>query len=183
MLGTDYSVRQICETLGFTQSNLYSQSKKDSCKTVLRDVRRCDQVWVPDITYVRLKGCFIYVCLLMDVFTCIIRGWQISQHLTQSLTLKPLEAALRHSAPEIHYLNQGVQYLSSAYISLLRHHDLEISVARRGVLRRTDMLKDLSAPSRKKKFTSTIIRTSTKREIVSVILSDRCITKNARIRR
>ena len=96
------------------------------------EVSRCDHVWVGDITYVRLKGHFISVSLLMDVFTRIIRGWQISQHLTQSLTLKPLEAALRQSVPEIHHSDQGVQYLSNAYISLLRHHDIEISVARRG---------------------------------------------------
>ena len=42
------------------------------------EVSRCDHVWVGDITYVRLKGHFIYVSLLMDVFTRIIRGWQIS---------------------------------------------------------------------------------------------------------
>ena len=59
-------------------------------------------------------------------------GWHISQHLTQSLTLKPLETALCQSVPEIHHSDQGVQYLSNAYISLLRHHRVEISVARRG---------------------------------------------------
>ena len=102
------------------------------------DVSRCDHVWVGDITYVPLKGHFIYVCLLMDVFSRRIRGWQVSQHLTQSLTLKPLETALCQSVLEIHHSDQGVQYLSNAYISLLRHHGVEISVARRGVLGRTD---------------------------------------------
>ena len=43
-----------------------------------------------------------------------------------------MEAALHRSVPEIHHSDQGVQYLSNAYISLLRHHDIEISVARRG---------------------------------------------------
>ena len=85
-----------------------------------------------DITYVRLQGHFIYVCLLMDVFTRMIRGWHISQHLTQSLTLKTLETALCQSVPELHHSDQGVEYLSNAYISLLRHHGIEISVARRG---------------------------------------------------
>ena len=46
------------------------------------EVSRCDQVWVGDITYVRLKARFVYVSLLMDVFTRMIRGWQVSQHLT-----------------------------------------------------------------------------------------------------
>ena len=96
------------------------------------DICRCDQVWVGDITYVRLKGHFVYVALLMDVFTRMIRAWKLSQHLTQALTLTPLEQALRQSVPEIHHSDQGVQYLSSAYISTLRHHGIEISLARRG---------------------------------------------------
>ena len=201
-LRTDYSVRQICETLGFNKSTLYYQPKIDPCEEVLRteieqlagrypkygyrritkllvrmgypvgyrrvarlmksanlsvsvkricqttnsidgvrpwvnrvenlNICRCDQVWVGDITYVQLKKRFVYVSLLMDVFTRMIRAWHLSQHLTQSLTLKPLEAALHRSVPEIHHSDQGVQYLSNAYLSTLRHHGIEISVARRG---------------------------------------------------
>ena len=96
------------------------------------EVSRQDQVWVSDITYVRLKGRFIYVCLLMDVFTRMIRAWQLSQHLSQSLTLKLLKEALRHSVLEIHHSGQGVQYLSSAYITTLEAHGVEISGAERG---------------------------------------------------
>ena len=91
------------------------------------------QVWVADITYVRLKGRFIYVYLLMDVFTRMIRAWKpISQHLNPSLTLKPLKEAFCHSVPEIHHSDQGVQYLSKAYVTTLEAHDVEISVARHG---------------------------------------------------
>ena len=96
------------------------------------DICRRDQVWVGDITYVRLKGRFVYVALLMDVFTRMIRGWQLSQHLTQSLTLIPLQQALCQSVPEIHHSDQGVQYLSSAYTSTLTRHGIEISLAQRG---------------------------------------------------
>ena len=96
------------------------------------DIYQRDQVWVGDITYVRLKGHFVYVAVLVDVFTRMIREWKLSQHLTQSLTLKPLEAALHRSVPEIHHSDQGVQYLSNAYISVLKAHDIEISIARRG---------------------------------------------------
>ena len=85
-----------------------------------------------DITYVRLKGHFVYVCLLMDVFTRTIRTWHLSQHLTQSLTLKPVEVALGQGVPEIHHSNQGVQYLSKAYVTTLQRHGVEISVAQRG---------------------------------------------------
>ena len=98
------------------------------------DICRCDQVWVGDITYVRLNRRFIYVALLMDVFTRMIRGnRQVCQHLTQSLTLKPLQEALHQSVPEIHHSDQGVQYLSNAYLSTLkRHGNLEISITQRG---------------------------------------------------
>ena len=91
-----------------------------------------DQVWVGDITYVRLNRHFVSVALLMDVFTRRIRGWKLSQHLTQPLTLKPLRHTLRRSVPEIHHSDQGVQYLSTVYLSTLRRHGVEISVARRG---------------------------------------------------
>jgi len=96
------------------------------------EVSHQDQVWVAAITYVRLKHRFIYLCLLMDVFTRVIRGWQISQHLNPSLTLKPLKEAFCHSICEIHHSDPGVQYLSNAYIATLQEHGVEISVARRG---------------------------------------------------
>ncbi len=96
------------------------------------EVSHQDQVWVADITYVRFKGRFIYLSLLMDVFTRMIRGWHVSRHLTQPLTLNPLEQALRHSVPEIHHSDQGAQYLSKAYVTTLEAHGVEISVAQRG---------------------------------------------------
>ena len=82
--------------------------------------------------YVRLKRRFVYVAVLMDVFTRMIRGWQVSYHLNTSLTLKVLEQALHQSVPEIHHRDQGVQYLSSAYISTFTRHGIEISLAHRG---------------------------------------------------
>ena len=71
----------------------------------------------------------------MDVFTRMIRGWQVSYHLNTSLTLQTLEQALRQSVPEIHHSDRGVQcvqYLSRAYISTLNRHGIEISLADRG---------------------------------------------------
>ncbi len=101
---------------------------------LLEDLEIChqDQVWVADITYVRLKGRFIYLSLLMDVFTRVIKAWHLSQYLNQSLTLKPLEEAFCHSVPEIHHSDQGVQYLSKAYVATLQAQGVKISVAHRG---------------------------------------------------
>ena len=121
------SVKRACQTTKSLQGDKPWSNRLENV-----EVSHQDQVWVGDITYVRLKGRFIYVCLLMDVFTRMIKAWQISQHLSQSLTLKPLEEALCHSVPEIHHSDQGVQYLSKAYITTLQRHGVEISVAQRG---------------------------------------------------
>jgi transposase InsO family protein len=86
------SVKRVCQTTTSVDSvRPWGNRLKDL------EVSRCDQVWVGDITYVRLKARFVYVSLLMDVFTRMIRAWHLSQHLTQSLTLKPLEEALHRS--------------------------------------------------------------------------------------
>ena len=62
-----------------------------------------------------------------------IKAWHLSQHLNQSLTLKPLQQAFGfHSVCEIHHSDQGVQYLSKAYITTLQEQDVQISVAHRG---------------------------------------------------
>ena len=121
------SVKRAAETTKSLQGD-----KPWSNRLETLEVSHEDQVWVADITYVRLKGRFIYVALLMDVFTRIIKAWQIRQHLGQSLTLKPLKEAFCHSVPEIHHSDQGVQYLSNAYITTLQEHGVEISVAHRG---------------------------------------------------
>ena len=120
-------VKRVCQT---TRSLEGAKPWVNRLETL--EVCRCDQVWVGDITYVRLKGHFVYVSLLMDVLTRMIRGWQVSRHLTQPLTLKSLQQALRWSVPEIHHSDQGVQYLSNAYLSTLLEPGIEISVAPRG---------------------------------------------------
>ena len=121
------SVKRVCQT---TKSLEGSHPWVNRIQTL--EISHPDQVWVADITYVRLNRRFVYVALLMDVFTRMIRAWHLSQHLTQALTLKPLEDALRHSVCEIHHSDQGVQYLSKAYLSVLKEHDIQISIARRG---------------------------------------------------
>ena len=68
----------------------------------------------------------------MDVFTRIIKAWHLSQHLNQSLTLKPLQQEFCHSVCEIHHSDEGVQYLSKTYIATLQEQGVEISVAQRG---------------------------------------------------
>ncbi len=88
-----------------------------------------DQVWVADITYVRLAREYVYLSVLMDVFTRCIRGWHLARHLDQTLTLTALKQALAHAVPAIHHSDQGVQYAATAYVDLLQRHNVQISMA------------------------------------------------------
>lgn len=88
-----------------------------------------DQVWVSDVTYIRLKHDFIYLAIIMDVFTRSLRGWCLSRTLDQELTLTALRVALEGNVPAIHHSDQGVQYAAHAYIDLLKDHGVRISMA------------------------------------------------------
>lgn len=90
---------------------------------------RPEQVWVADITYIRLRREFVYLAILMDVFTRLIRGWQLSRSLDQGLTLAALERALVVGRPEIHHSDQGLQYAAAAYVERLRAVGAQPSMA------------------------------------------------------
>jgi len=88
-----------------------------------------DQVWVCDITYIRLGVGFVYLAIVMDVFTRIIRGWALRKELDQDLTLAALNMALGDHVPEIHHSDQGVQYAAHAYVDRLREFQVQIRMA------------------------------------------------------
>ncbi len=88
-----------------------------------------DQVWVADITYIRLARDFVYLAVVMDVFTRAIRGWELSRSLDQALTLTALQQALRAGQPAIHHSDQGVQYAAQAYRDTLTAAGVAISMA------------------------------------------------------
>lgn len=91
-----------------------------------------EQVWVADITYVRLQAEFVYLAVLMDVYTRSIRGWHLARSLEQSLTLTALQRALTQATPAIHHSDQGVQYAAHSYVKLLRDAGIAISMAEIG---------------------------------------------------
>jgi transposase InsO family protein len=93
------------------------------------EILRPDQVWVADITYIRLHREFVYLAVLMDVFTRRIRGWQLSRSIDQGLTLAALERALVTATPEVHHSDQGVQYAAQAYADRLRSLGVRLSMA------------------------------------------------------
>jgi putative transposase len=94
------------------------------------EVTRPDQIWVADITYVRLREDFVYLAVVMDVFTRRVRGWELGRDLDQGLSLAALKRAIRNGRrPEIHHSDQGVQYAATAYTELLAGRGVAISMA------------------------------------------------------
>jgi putative transposase len=91
-----------------------------------------DQVWVGDIIYIRLHQEFVYLAVLMDVFTRSIRGWHLARSMDQSLTITALLKGLEKGQPEIHHSDQGVQYAANEYVKLLQQHQVKVSMAEVG---------------------------------------------------
>ena len=99
------------------------------------EITRPDQVWVADITYIRLRRDFVYLAVLMDVFTRSLRGWHLGRDLDQNLTLAALERALTVTVPTIHHSDQGVQYAATAYVQRLQGLGVTLSMATIGAAR------------------------------------------------
>jgi transposase InsO family protein len=94
-----------------------------------REVTAPDQVWVADITYVRLLREFVYLAVLMDVFTRSIRGWRLGRSLEGELTLSALQGSLLKGTPQIHHSDQGLQYAQTAYVQALQGAGVQVSMA------------------------------------------------------
>ena len=97
------------------------------------EIVRPEQIWVCDITYIHLRYGFVYLAVIMDVFTRCVRGWHLGRNLDHNLTLTALRRALaKHPAPEIHHSDQGVQYAATAYTQVLQDAYVQISMADQG---------------------------------------------------
>lgn len=90
-----------------------------------------DQVWVADITYVRVRLDELYLAIVMDVYTRRLRGWNLTRGLDASLTLGALRRALWAGVPHIHHSDQGVQYACGDYVDALPR-GVRISMAEAG---------------------------------------------------
>lgn len=77
----------------------------------------------------RLEQAFVYLAVLMDVFTRAVRGWHLSRALDRELTLTALRRALTDHVPDIHHSDQGWQYACGDYTDLLNEHEVHISMA------------------------------------------------------
>jgi putative transposase len=99
-----------------------------------RQVRAINEVWVADITYIRIRSSFVYLAAILDLYSRRIVGWAISKRIDTELCVTALTMALetRTARDCIHHSDRGVQYASAAYIDLLRQHGLQISMSAKG---------------------------------------------------
>jgi putative transposase len=94
-----------------------------------------DQLWVADITYIRLAEEFVYLAVVLDAFSRRVVGWAVDERLEAGLAVAALRQALdlRPAAPGlVHHSDRGVQYASTGYVELLLEHGIEPSMSRAG---------------------------------------------------
>jgi putative transposase len=95
-----------------------------------------DQLWVADITYVRLREEFVYLAVVLDAFSRRVVGWALDDHLEASLAVEALTMALEARRPQpgslIHHSDRGVQYACAEYAAVLARHDIQASMSRVG---------------------------------------------------
>jgi putative transposase len=92
-----------------------------------------NQLWVADITYVRLHREFVFLAVILDAFSRKVVGWELDRTLKARLPLSALEQAIAERNPPpgvVHHSDRGVQYASGAYVGVLRKHGLIPSMSR-----------------------------------------------------
>jgi transposase InsO family protein len=92
-----------------------------------------NQLWVADITYLRLDCEFVFLAVILDAFSRKVVGWELARTLTAWLPLAALEKAIAQRQPPpgvVHHSDRGVQYASAIYVGLLRKHGLIPSMSR-----------------------------------------------------
>ena len=94
-----------------------------------------DQLWVADITYIRLETEFVYLAVVLDAFSRRVIGWALDRSLEDDLAIAALQMAFRRRTPSgelTHHSDRGVQYASNDYTGLLKDHGVRISMSRSG---------------------------------------------------
>ena len=94
-----------------------------------------NQLWVADITYIRLRAEFVYLAVVLDAFSRRVIGWALGRTLEAQLAVTALRMALMDRQPEpglVHHSDRGVQYASHDYTEMLQQHGATISMSRRG---------------------------------------------------
>lgn len=92
-------------------------------------LKQANQVWVADITYIRLGRRFIYLAVILDAYTRAVRGWALSRTIDQQLTRDALDMALAHGSPSIFHSDQGSQYAAWLHTDRLLEHCIKITMS------------------------------------------------------
>ncbi len=93
-----------------------------------------DQLWVADITYIRLREEFVFLAVMLDAYSRRVIGWALDRTLEDELTLAALRMALSHRSLQaglVHHSDRGSQYASNDYTDLLKAHQIDISMSRK----------------------------------------------------
>lgn len=112
-----------------TRSKHYFRVYKNLLKD--KNLTRCNECWVVDITYLRTRKGFVYLFLLTDAFSRKIVGWDVSDSLSIEGGIKALNKALKQRDKNlslIHHSDRGIQYCSKAYVGLLKKNNVLISM-------------------------------------------------------
>ena len=94
-----------------------------------------NQLWVADITYIRLQEEFIFLAVILDACSRRVIGWALDRTMADDLTLAALRMALTQRSVRpglVHHSDRGSQYASNEYTDLLKEHGIEISMSRKG---------------------------------------------------
>ncbi len=99
------------------------------------NVTDVNQVWVADITYIRIVAAFVYLAVILDLCSRKAIGYAISRSIDTDLSLAALQMAIETRNPRaglIHHSDQGVQYAAHDYVDVLKSHEINISMSRKG---------------------------------------------------
>ena len=94
-----------------------------------------DQLWRADITYIRLRDEFVFLAVILDAYSRRVIGWALDRTLEDELPLAALRMALSHRSVQpglVHHSDRGSQYASNDYTDLLKAHQIDISMSRKG---------------------------------------------------
>jgi transposase InsO family protein len=114
-------------------------NSKHKCEVYLNLASRMkltgiNQLWVADITYVRLKGEFVYLAVILDSFSRKVVGWAVDRTMISSrLTVAALERAVADRQPQaglVHHSDRGLQYANPEYVTALEKHGMIASMSR-----------------------------------------------------
>jgi putative transposase len=135
-----YLVRKIMQLLGLQSiapkpTGTVRNKKHPVYPYLLNDITtiKTNQVWVSDITYIRIRGGFLYLSVIMDWASRKILAWKLSNSMDTLLVTQPLEEALRkYPKPQIFNTDQGAQYTSQEFTNILKEEEIRISMDGKG---------------------------------------------------